>query len=572
MKNKPPHFKAWPLFPLLLAALLAAPIAAQPVFTDVTPTANPFFATPEDEDFWLSSLAPADIDGDGDLDLAAIGFYVVYDKSVEDHLLIFKNQGRDGSGNWIFTNVEVPLDGMTAGSSDLAWGDFDGDGDEDLAVGSNGETVIFRNDAGALAALPNQLPGYDEFASYASVYDLRSITWADYDNDADLDLLLPSVYAPSTGFTNALLRNDGANAGGGWIFTETQAAIEPSLHAQSTWADEDGDGDLDLLLQSIDPDGRDSFLKLFRNEPAGFEAEPLLDFADLDGMVDWADADADGDLDLLVAGNLRDPDEMYRTVLRIYRNDGASGFTPITLAEGWSNEWLDFLAATWADYDSDGDIDVLATGSFIGEEKIEGHSKVYANDGNTWSVLPLELPAPVSSVGRGGAFTWLDLEGDGDLDYLVGGAYYRPNGNGLVEAKLKLYLNETPDPNQPPAPPTGLRASPAGNDGVFLEWTAALDDHTAAAALTYDLEVRRLGSPAAPGRRLPEPGNLSHGQSWRLDGLPAGTYSYSLCAVDSALNPGAKAQGTFTIGPPLLFQDGFETGNTSRWSMAVTPQ
>jgi hypothetical protein len=568
MNKKSQHIKAWPLLPLLLAG----PLAAQPVFNDVTPTANSFFVTPDEEDFWLNAIAPADIDGDGDLDLAAIGFYVVYNESVEDHLLIFKNQGRDGSGNWTFENVEVPLNGMTAGSSDLAWGDFDGDGDEDLAVGSNGATVIFRNDAGTLAALPGELPGYDEYASFASVYDLRSMTWADVDNDADLDLLLPSVYDPSTfSFSNALLRNDGPGGSGGWVFTEAPTAIEPSPHAQSAWADEDGDGDLDLLLQSIDPDGKNSFLKLFRNEPTGFEAAPLLDFADLDGMVDWADADADGDLDVLVAGNLMDPDEMYRTVLRIYRNDGAAGFAPITLAEGWTADWLDILAATWADYDSDGDIDVLATGSFIGEQEIEGHSKVYTNDGSAWSVLPLELPAPVSSIGRGGAFTWLDLEGDGDLDYLVGGAYYVPNGNGLVEARLKLYLNEAPAPNQPPAAPTGLRANPAGNDGVVLEWNAALDDHTAAAALTYDLEVRKVGSPAAPGRRLPEPGNLSHGQSWRLDGLPAGTYSYSLCAVDSALNSGAKAQGTFTIGPTLLFQDGFETGNTSRWWSTVTP-
>ncbi len=271
---------------------------------------------------------------------------MVYNESVIDHLVIFVNQGPDGSGNWTFSNTTVPLEGMSAGSSDLAWGDFDGDGDEDLAVGSNGSTVIFRNDAGTLAALPNELPGYDEDASYAAVYDLRSMTWADYDNDGDLDLLLPSVYDPATfSFTNALLRNDGADrsgpGGSGWLFTDAPSGIEPSPHAQSAWADEDGDGDLDLLLQSIDPNGKESFLKLFRNQPAGFTAEPLLDFSDLDGTVDWADADADGDLDLLVAGNLLDADQNYKTVLRIYRNDGAGGFTPITLHEGWDADWLD---------------------------------------------------------------------------------------------------------------------------------------------------------------------------------------------------------------------------------------
>ena len=59
MKTKSQQIKAWPLLPLLLAA----PLAAQPVFDDVTPTANPFFVTSDEEDFWLNAIAPADIDG-----------------------------------------------------------------------------------------------------------------------------------------------------------------------------------------------------------------------------------------------------------------------------------------------------------------------------------------------------------------------------------------------------------------------------------------------------------------------------------------------------------------------------
>lgn len=96
-----------PLSLLLLA--LAAPAAAQPVFTDVTPASNRYFVTPEDEDFWLTSLAPADVDGDGDLDFAALGFYVVYNQSATDRLLLFENEGPDPSGNWVFGTVEVTM-------------------------------------------------------------------------------------------------------------------------------------------------------------------------------------------------------------------------------------------------------------------------------------------------------------------------------------------------------------------------------------------------------------------------------------------------------------------------------
>ncbi len=82
-------------------------------------------------------------------------------------------------------------------------------------------------------------------------------------------------------------------------------------------------------------------------------------------------------------------------------------------------------------------------------------------------------------------------------------------------------------------------------------------------------EIRRLGAPAVAARLLPQPGNLSRADSWRLE-LPPGTYSYSLCAVDSALHPGPKATGTFTVGAaPNIFADGFETGGTGRWFMTV---
>ena len=45
-------------------------------------------------------------------------------------------------------------------------------------------------------------------------------------------------------------------------------------------------------------------------------------------------------------------------------------------------------------------------------------------------------------------------------------------------------------------------------------------------------------------------GNISAITTWRLRGLPAGTYDWSVRAVDSAFNGGTRASGTFMVTLP----------------------
>jgi hypothetical protein len=69
---------------------------------------------------------PADVDADGDLDLAVLGYSVVYNVSATEALLVLRNDGLGQDGRWRFTPQPMDMGELYSGSSDLAWGDFDG--------------------------------------------------------------------------------------------------------------------------------------------------------------------------------------------------------------------------------------------------------------------------------------------------------------------------------------------------------------------------------------------------------------------------------------------------------------
>jgi len=81
-----------------------------------------------------------------------------------------------------FTLVNANL--YQAGNSFSAWGDFDQDGDLDLALtGDNGGTpmtILYRNDSGTFVDVNANLPGVN----------FSSCEWGDFEPDGDLDLLI----------------------------------------------------------------------------------------------------------------------------------------------------------------------------------------------------------------------------------------------------------------------------------------------------------------------------------------------------------------------------------------------
>ncbi|MCB0611611.1 MAG: VCBS repeat-containing protein, partial [Lewinella sp.] len=140
---------------------------------------------------------------------------------------------------------EEPLDdnGWYADTSSVAWGDWNGDGDLDLALGNWGDAPsrVYANNGKTLILDWEESPGVYARGSYA---DTRSVAWGDWDGDGDLDLALGNSGAPSQVYSNdagtltlAWEEPPGVYALGGYADTLSVA-----------WGDWDGDGDLDLAL------------------------------------------------------------------------------------------------------------------------------------------------------------------------------------------------------------------------------------------------------------------------------------------------------------------------------------
>lgn len=158
---------------------------------------------------WYYSLAAADYDNDGDIDLYVCGRNPSQEqRALEGFLgtpIPFHDANNGGpnlllrnDGGWQFTNVTVET-GMDVNnrrySYAAAWEDFDNDGDQDLYVANDfGRNCLYRNDGAADAGNHR----FVEIAAQAGVEDISAgmgVTWADHDHDGTMDLHVSNMFS-----------------------------------------------------------------------------------------------------------------------------------------------------------------------------------------------------------------------------------------------------------------------------------------------------------------------------------------------------------------------------------------
>ncbi|MFQ6106560.1 MAG: CRTAC1 family protein [Thermoplasmata archaeon] len=449
------------------------------------------------------------------------------------------------NGNGSFTNVTVAAGNVydTYPTSAAGWGDYDSDGFLDLYV-ANGEDwnggnpiyypdILYHNNGDGTFTDVTIQAGIDDYTdpSYG-----RGVAWADFDDDGDLDAYISNYRLKP----NYLWLNNGNGTFTEAAFDRNVAGVPhtfwyyPGVYyghtIGSSWADINNDGYLDLFTANLAHKDNgpapwyrgyicdDSRLYLNSGPPnwnftdireaAGIPITPpgtthgLYYKDELFSNAAFADYDNDGDMDLWITQVYDDPQHAHSFLYsNSYANNGTIWFQNVTGIAGvmvWNT-----YAGAWADYDEDGDLDLVTSGKNVSSPGQLNELRLFQNNGNANSWLKVKVlgcPNKFAVGGRvyvthGTATQFRQVEaGMGShsqtnsypLEFGFGRYYGTVNitvvwPSGEIRTLENVGLNQTvyvAEPSCAPAMPMGFSAmldGPQMND-VRISWNLSVDD------------------------------------------------------------------------------------------------
>ncbi len=381
-----------------------------------------------------------DLDGDGDIDMLAEERF--------SHIRYFRNEGTVEKAKFVLvvdtlrdTNG-VPIFADRQNIPNLT--DIDCDGLVDLFIGRITGTITRYESIGMDA---NNVPQFkfvtDNFEDIEIIGELQTrhgantMEFGDLDGDGDDDLLWGDFFEPGLLFIRNLGSCGLPSMRGEPEPFPGRNPVETSGYNAPIMVDVDMDGDLDVLFGVLGGafnanfTTSDNFYYLEQTDKNVFEHRTSRYLRTVDvgseSVVKFADFDADGDQDLLIANKIAPADHNVSTVY--YFENIGSASAPHFRAMGT----MDLLATyhqnpAIADLDADGDLDML-----IGKWNRE--IAYFRNEGTASNPNFILVDPVYISLTRGSnsAPTLGDIDGDGDYDLFVGEAsgtinYYRNDG------------------------------------------------------------------------------------------------------------------------------------------------
>lgn len=377
-----------------------------------------------------SRAAFGDADGDGDLDLYLSGINI--SDELEGGLYLY-----DSGAYTLSTTANLPL--QSYGS--IAWGDIDHDGDQDILIqgndndGTSFADVHLNNNDGTFTALNVALP-----PSY-----LGEVAFVDINNDDNLDIAITGFESGTSSFITKIYKNNGDTT-----FSEITGLDLPGMNfGRIKFADYNNDGYSDFALSGFNQVDYTFYIAVYtNNQDETFTKLTGTDFFQCWlGDTEWGDYNGDGFVDLVVSGTGGSSGVDRQT--NLYKNNGDSTFTNINAGfAGVSHSSLE-----WADFDADGDIDLFVTGVTSTPGEGNDIATIYINEGSDTFT---DSEISIFNISYYGDADSGDIDGDGKPELVVTGfdhshtkkseVYKNTTGLSLTEFNREMF-NIYPNPS-----------------------------------------------------------------------------------------------------------------------------